>query len=255
VLQGTFDTLALPEVLGLLAHSRKTGALWLEAGPATAVVYIADGRCCASQSGDVTGAVTDGPSLLGRVVDFCFAAARTDDGAFRFGSEEPPWTCSETIDLDVAVDELARLLEEWTEIQSVIPTLDARVRLTEELGADELVVDRDRWRLVVAIDGRRTVRELVRKTNRPVLEVCHAVVALVEAGAVDVAQPPAPTTRSVSASKRPEPRSASAAVDPEVPWGPGVESPHPGPQPLLPPGNDRNAKKDYMGTFSGLRGS
>ena len=33
VLQGTFETLSLPEVLGLLASARKSGALWLDAGP------------------------------------------------------------------------------------------------------------------------------------------------------------------------------------------------------------------------------
>src|SRR5215831_8007388 len=93
VLQGTFDTLALQELLGLLAHSRKTGALWLDAGPASAVVYVTEG--------------------------LCFAVARADEGSFRFGSEEPPWLCSETVDLDVANDELARLLEEWREIQAV----------------------------------------------------------------------------------------------------------------------------------------
>ena len=110
--------------------------------------------------------------------------ARAEDGSFRFGVEEPPWTCPETVDLDVANDELARLLDEWREIQAVIPSLECRIRLCEELGIDQLVVDRERWRLLTAIDGRRSVRELVRTTNRPVLDVCHAIVALVDAGAV-----------------------------------------------------------------------
>ena len=49
MLQGTFETLGLAELLGLLSQSRKTGALWLDAGPASAVVYIVDGRCCAAE--------------------------------------------------------------------------------------------------------------------------------------------------------------------------------------------------------------
>jgi hypothetical protein len=228
MLQGTFDTLALPEVVGLLAHSRKSGALWLEAGPATAALYITEGRCCAAQSGDLTGAVNDAQSLLGRIVELLFAAARQDDGSFRFGSEEPPWTCPETVDLEVALDDLSRLVDEWRDIQAVIPSLDSRIRLSEELGIDEIVVDRQRWTLLVAIDGRRTVRELVRKTNRPVLDVCHALVALIEAGAVGIVAPPKdvrPQAGSKSRSEGPE----RVLVSPENPYGPGVESPQRGP--------------------------
>jgi hypothetical protein len=248
MLQGTFETLALPEVLALLAHSRKTGALWLEAGAATAALYIVDGRCCAAQSGDQTGPVSDAPSLLARVVDLCFAAARQEDGTFRFGGEEPPWTCAESIDLEVAIEELARLVDEWREIQAVIPSLDSRIRLCDELGVDELAVDRDRWQLLVAIDGRRSVRELVRKVNRPLLDICHAVVSLVESGAVAVVASPTPSTRAGSV-KRAE---AKVAVEPETPYGPGVESPHPGP---TTDGDDEpgNGKGQYLKVFSGLR--
>jgi hypothetical protein len=228
MLQGTFETLALPELIGLLAHSRKTGALWLEAGPATAALYVTDGRCCAAQSGDLTGPVSDAASLLTRMVELLFAAARQDDGSFRFGTEEPPWRCDETVDLESALDELSRLVDEWRDIQAVVPSLDARVRLSDELATDEIVLDRQRWALLVAIDGRRTVRELVRKTNRPVLDVCHSLVALIEAGAAAVVAPPKevrPQAGSKSRSEAPE----RVLVKPENPYGPGVESPQRGP--------------------------
>jgi hypothetical protein len=255
MLQGTFETLALAELLGLLSQSRKTGALWLDAGHASAVIYVVDGRSCAALSNDASEPTTDASSLLVRLVDLTFGVARAEDGSFRFGVEEPPWTCAETVDLEVVNDELARLLEEWREIQAVIPSLECRIRLTDELGIDEIVVDRERWRLLTAVDGRRSVRDLVRKTNRPVLDVCHAVVALVDAGAVTVTQPPAAanttTLRSTGGKAR------SPVVDPEVPYGPGVESPHPGPGPGGPeeepdlepvPG-----KGQYLRVFSALR--
>lgn len=253
MLQGTFETLALAELLGLLSQSRKTGALWLDAGPASAVVYIVDGRCCAALSSDAAEAIADAPSLLVRLVDLCFGVARAEDGSFRFGVEEPPWRCAETVDLEVANDELARLLDEWREIQAVIPSLECRIRLTEELGIDEIVVDRERWRLLTAIDGRRNVRDLVRKTNRAVLEVCHAVVALVDAGAVTVAQPPA---AAPSASRSTGGKASRPVVDPEVPYGPGVESPHPGPGPGEPAEDgeaEHAGKGQYLRVFSALR--
>src|SRR5205085_1545752 len=82
-----------------------------------------DGRCCAALSSDAADAITDAPSLLVRLVDLAFGVARAEDGSFRFGVEEPPWQCPDTIDLEVATDELGRLLDEWREIQAVIPSL------------------------------------------------------------------------------------------------------------------------------------
>jgi Domain of unknown function (DUF4388) len=243
--------LPVPEVLGLLAHSHKTGVLWLEAGPATAAIYLTEGRCCAAQSGDLTGKVDDAPSLMNRVLELCFAAARQDDGSFRFGNEEPPWVCEETVDLEVVIDELARLVDEWREIQAVIPSLDARVRLADELGIDELIVDRERWTLLVAVDGRRTVRELVRKTNRPTLEICHAIVGLVEAGAMTVIQTASASTRTSSSSQQARP-DAKSVVKPENPYGPGVESPQRGPGADAANGEGAG-KGDFMGVFTALK--
>ncbi len=254
MLQGTFETLALAELLGLLSQSRKTGALWLDAGHASAVIYVVDGRCCAALSNDASEPLTDGASLMVRLVDLCFGVARAEDGSFRFGVEDAPWTCPDTIDLELANDELARLLDEWREIQAVIPSLECRIRLTEDLGIDEIVVDRERWRLLTAIDGRRSVRDLVRRTNRPVLDVCHAIVSLVDASAVTVTPPPtaaSPSLRSTGGKAR------SPVVDPESPYGPGVESPHPGPGPNgaedEPDLEAVPGKGQYLRVFSALR--
>jgi Domain of unknown function (DUF4388) len=267
VLQGTLETLALPELLGLLATSRKTGALWLDAANSSAVLYIDAGRCCAAESSEAGDPLTDESALMARVIDVCFAVERADDGTFRFGHEEPSWVCEDTVDIEVALDELGRLVEEWREIQAVIPSLDCRIRLADDLGVEELTVDRERWQLIIALDGRRSVRDLVRKTNRPVLDVCHAILAMVDAGAVNVGPPPAAPVagRTNGKVKRP----TDVAVEPEAPYGPGVESPHPGPNAGGPvaggPNSNGLAEEDddrpvdpaekgrYLSAFSGLR--
>jgi Domain of unknown function (DUF4388) len=258
VLQGTLETLALPELLGLLAQSRKTGALWLDAANSSAVIYIVEGRCCAAESSEEGDPLTDGAALLARVIDVCFAVERADDGSFRFGPEEPSWSCPDTVDLEGAIDELGRLVDEWREIQAVIPSLDCRIRLADELGVEELTVDRERWQLIVSLDGRRSVRDLVRKTNRPVLELCHAILELVDAGAVNVGPAPAaPSTARTNGRKR----ALEAAVEPEAPYGPGVESPHPGPHTAYASAAPDDVEREvdpaekgrYLSAFSGLR--
>jgi hypothetical protein len=252
VLQGTFETLTLTEVLGLLARSTKRGALLLEAGPATGVLHVTDGRCFAAESSEQRGAVEHAPELLVRLVDVCFAVARHEGGSFRFvADEQPDWSCSEPVDLEVAIEELDRLLEEWHHIQEVIPSLEYRVRLSDELAVDELPVDRERWKLLVAIDGRRTVRDLVQRTSRPVLDVCHALMALADAGAVGIVEPPASASRGSNSRKKAEaaPPVPAAIVQPEEPYGPGVETAHPGPiaatgEPVTAPAESAAATAD-----------
>jgi hypothetical protein len=258
VLQGTLETLPLPELLGLLSHSRKTGALWLETANSSAVLYLVDGRCSAAETSESGDPVQEYDALLARVIDVCFAAERSDVGKFRFGTEEASWSCDDTVELDVAVDEVARLIAEWHDIQAVIPSLDCRIRLADDLGADELTLDRDRWQLVVAIDGRRSVRDLVRKTNRPVLEVCHTILSLVDAGAVNVGAPPAaPAAQRPASNGTSRPHVPENELQPEAPYGPGVESPHPGPNGTASETVERVVdpaeKGRYLSAFSGLR--
>ncbi len=192
MLQGTFETLSLPEVLGLLASARKTGALWLEAGPITGAAHLEDGHCLAAEAGELNGPVDDGGALLGRLVDLCFAVMCQESGSFRFAADDPaPWSCADRVELSDVLVEVDRLLKQWREILRVIPSLECRPQLLESLQVEELVVDRERWALLVAMDGRRTVRELVQRTNRPVIELCQSLLELIDAGAVGVIDPAA----------------------------------------------------------------
>ena len=132
VLQGTFETLSLPEVLGLLASARKTGALWLEAGPITGVAHLEDGHCLAAEAGELSGPVDDGGALLGRLVDLCFAVMCQESGSFRFAADDPaPWSCADRVELSDVLVEVDRLLKQWREILRVIPSLECRPQLLD----------------------------------------------------------------------------------------------------------------------------
>jgi hypothetical protein len=241
VLQGTFETLSLPEVLGLLSSARKTGALWIDAGPISGVAYLEDGHCHAAGAAEQRDPVHSGPALLTRMVELCFAVMCQESGSFRFAADDrAPWTCDEQVELSDVLVEVDRLLKQWREILRVIPSLECRPQLLESLQVDELVVDRERWALVVAIDGRRTVRELVQRTTRPVMELCQTLLELVEVGAVGVMDPAAARTPEVDVDAPPttSPQVAgapNAAASPEVgraePATPSVE---PTPEPTSP---------------------
>jgi hypothetical protein len=238
VLQGTFETLSLPEVLGLLASARKSGALLLEAGPMSAIVHVEDGHCRAVETVDRRDPVDHGHALLDRLVEVCFNAVRAESGSFKFAADEPaPWRCPEPVELSDALVEVERLLKQWREVVRVIPSLDCRLRLLDALVVDELVLDRERWSLLVALDGRRTVRELVERVGHPVLEVCHTLLELVEAGALGIVDPePAPAPPLVPVAPA-EPPPAPSSASPPAPAPPveRVPAPEPVREPLPAP--------------------
>lgn len=65
------------------------------------------------------------------------------------------------------------------------------------------------------LDGRRTVRDVVHRSGRTVLEVCHALKDLVERGAIEIVAPVAEVPSGRPATPH--------AVAPVNPYGPGVD--------------------------------
>jgi hypothetical protein len=218
VLQGTFDTFSFGEVLQLLARARKTGALRVDAG-GTATLWLDAGECCAVEGGEHVGAVHDGRELLARLVDVGFGVARLGAGGFRFIADETaPWTAGTTVTVERLLADIEPLLAQWREIEAVVPSLECRPVLNDELGRERLEVDRDVWRLLVSVDGRRTVRDLAHRTGASVFDLCHTLMDLVAAGAVAV-----PAAPDVLVYPHPIPE---GVVQPEAPYGPGVDVPH-----------------------------
>ncbi|HEX5614058.1 MAG TPA: DUF4388 domain-containing protein [Acidimicrobiia bacterium] len=233
VLQGTFETLTLTELLTTLAAAAKTGVLELEAPDADARIYLVDGRCVAVEAEQLSGPLERADALTARLTEACFAVARHDDGTFRFIAEAlAPWTVDDPVELATAVVAVDELVEQWDQLRAVIPSLDAHPRLQSEI-AEPLTLAPSEWELVVAIDGRRSVRDVVDRSRGSVLDVCRAIAALVEHGAIEI-DPPRPrtpleveTARSRAALEAvtaalPLPRGTAAELT--DPWAPGVDA-------------------------------
>jgi hypothetical protein len=236
-LQGTFDTLSVTELFGLMSSAEKTGALRLEAGDehATAIkgtVFVAAGMCCAVESDDAHGPSGSDDELAARLVEVGFSLARCQSGSFRFtDAEHPPFDVVVRTPLPQAAVEIANLLEEWHEIEALLPSLDARVRLASVLRADEIVVSAREWSLLVALEGRPSVRELVAPHGRPMVEVCRTLEELIERGAIEVAavestrDPAIPDARVERGRRRAEAVPPEHAhIDVEEPYAPDSDA-------------------------------
>jgi len=218
-LQGTLDTFSLPDVLRLLATTSKTGRLRIDGDRGQGSVWL-DG-------GGVVDAAAD------RAVDgtpkdeVIFELLRFDKGTFAFDADDEAPSGGRSEGVEDILRRATSLLREWNELEAVVPSLAHQVTLASDLSADEVTIDADRWKTVVAVASGRTVGELAKELRLTELGVSRVVRDLVELGVADV-EPPGrhePSHRVEAPAERPRPAPTRAPVTEPVPVVPEIPEP------------------------------
>ena len=177
-LQGDLNSFALPEVLRLLAGTAKSGRLDVTGDAATGALHLADGAVADAHVSCAPGA--EGPA------DVLFEMLRFDDGAFSFDEGEVA-TGGDHQPIEEVIEAAEALVAEWTEVETVVPSMAAWITLAAEPPGDESVkLSPDRWRLVATIAGGGTVADLARGLGLRDLAACQAVKGLADDGLVEV---------------------------------------------------------------------
>lgn len=190
-LQGTLDTFALPDVLRLLAATKKTGRLRLTGSRGTGSVWVTSGEVEAIEA-------THAPHAS-EPVDALFELLRFEDGAFTFDAEATHDEPGPPTDVEILLAESESLLAEWRDIEAVVPSMDAWVTLRRTLPLPEVAIDQERWTTIVAIGGGATVRRIGDELCLAELPISRAVKDLAQVGIVDIADaPPAGSLPSLS---------------------------------------------------------
>lgn len=187
-LQGTIDTFEFTEVVRLLAAGGKTGVLRLEGSRGSGRLWVDGGKVTAIE-------VDHAPRAEGHA-EAMFELLRFDDGSFTFVSGEQAADAGDPADMEEILADAEAQLAEWREIERVVPTTRATIGLRPELSRADVVLDRQRWRLVAAIGGGVTVATIGERLGLGELPVSRAVKELIELGVVDlddtVAEEPLP---------------------------------------------------------------
>ena len=206
-LQGSLETFALPDVLVLLASTKKDGLLKVGGNQVDGKVWIDKGQIVQSTIGAKTMPA----------VDAVWELLRLESGSFSFEGDKaaPKPGNPEAIDL-VLADAQTRLAE-WRDIAKVVPHLDAVVDMAHDAPGDEVTVSSDQWKLLVAVAGGRTVRDLMERLGLEEFDTCRKVRDLVEykLASIDASgkSSSAPVAKSSRAAAQPEP---VAAPSPEA---------------------------------------
>jgi hypothetical protein len=176
-LQGTLDSFDLPDVLRLLASTRKTGCLRVEGDRGTGSVWLSDGSVVGTEASGVRG---------DSEVDVIFNLLCFRAGTFFFQADAAPSLPSRPIDVEPLINEAERLLIEWRDIEKVVPSVDAWVSLLPTLPRSEMYIDPHRWKTIVSIGSGTTVAALGRALETGDTMACLVVKDLVDMGLAEV---------------------------------------------------------------------
>lgn len=188
-LAGTFDVLDFDEVLTLLSKRAATGRLQLRTGSMHGVVWLAEGRATAAEIGTTSGGDTR-TKWRSQLEEICFDALRSPRGSFEFHPEdEVSVPAGPRVRLETLLANARRRLEIWRDVESVIHSFEAVPRMADALTDEAVTVSQDRWKVLVAVDGRRNVAALAKRLDIELLEFCQLLKPLIESGAIVLDQP------------------------------------------------------------------
>jgi Domain of unknown function (DUF4388) len=216
-LHGTLETFALPDVLALLAATKKNGELHVVGGTTDGRVWF--------DAGNVVGTAVGASATF---VDAVFELLRLESGKFSFDADKAAPSPSEPEPIQPLLDEAQSRLTEWRSIEAVVPSLGHGVGLRAELDEGPVTVTGDQWRALVGVATSPTVQSVVERLGVGEFETCRTLKGLVEAGLVTVeerAAAPAPAPPPVRAeAPAPAPVEARVEAPVEAPAKPKIQA-------------------------------
>jgi len=148
-LEGTLETIALPDVLALLSVTAKTGELRVEAGGGVGSIWLDAGQVAGFEVGNNH-----------TVADALFALLRLREGNFKFHTGTQPVNPVEPEEVAPLLEEAESRLVQWPMIAAVIPSLYCEVSLQDTVEGT-VMLRPDQWRLVATVGGGRTVADVL----------------------------------------------------------------------------------------------
>lgn len=177
-LHGDLDSFALPDVLRLLAGTGKTGRLAVTAEPTSGEVWLLDG--------DLVGGRIDTAPHASEPADVVFELIRLESGDFAFEDGERLVDGAGRARVNDAIEAAEEMVAAWADVETVVPSVHATVRMATEIDGESVTVANDQWKLLAAMGTTTTVRALGDTFAMTDLAVCRQVKGLVEDGLIDL---------------------------------------------------------------------
>jgi uncharacterized protein DUF4388 len=176
--QGSLRELQLGDVVQLVSASGKTGKFVLTHDDEEGEIFLKQGRIVHAQVGDVTGE------------EAVYILASWSAGEFTFHPQAESDRVTVQKSNTRLMMEAAHQHDEWRVLGRKIPGLAAVPTLASPEAGRPVTLSPVEWRQIVAIDGKKSVRDLARESDTSAFAVAKTLYGLVTAGLVEM-RPPA----------------------------------------------------------------
>jgi hypothetical protein len=246
-LTGALEAFPLPEVLGLLARSAKSGTLRVDAPDLRGRLYMQDGSLTYATTrreedlaDDLVGAglidsqdwvlverreknvveilndqaaegqLTD--LLSDQIADVIFRLMRRTDGDFEFTeSVGPPFETGVTVDVTWSIEAAIERIAAWEKIEEVIPATTFHLRMVPDLtDRNEVSLPAVDWRILAALHGEGSIEEVARRLGMTDFAVAQSMAAMARSGLLEIVDMPPPAAYGYGEDQQAKPSSAYA---------------------------------------------
>ena len=176
--QGSLRELQVSDIVQLVSSSQKTGKFVLVNDDERGELYVKQGRIVHAQVGGV----------VGDEAVYILASWRSGEFSFMADVESDRITVEKSNTR--LLTEAAHQHDEWRVLARKITGLAAVPTLAAPDAARPVTLSPVEWRQIVAIDGKKNIRDLARESETSSFEVAKTLYGLVTAGLVEM-RPPA----------------------------------------------------------------
>lgn len=199
--QGSLKELPLPDIIQLVAVSRKSGVFSIEEKGHRGFIVLRDGEIIHAEAGDLRGE------------EALYELAIWPEGRFQFDPDEKPGaTGSASVTIDKSntnlLMEAARRIDEWRILSKKIPSI-RMVPIRTGVGSASL--NPREAALLGEVDDRRTIESIALALRASPFEIAKQTYGLVTAGAVRL-RDEAPWLASSSTARLSPEQAASLAA-------------------------------------------
>ncbi len=207
MLQGSLDNFTIPEILGLLASTTKTGRLKISGDRGTGSIWCEDGKLQYAEASKLAG--------INTIDDVMLELLRYQSGNFSFHADDllPDDAEPTSEEVDTVLAGAATRLDEWYAIEAVVPSLGHSLTPVAALATDDVTLEADEWEFLVAIGDSRTVGDVASRLGLGEIDVSRRAKGLIERSLVDITEHPNRRTADFAGAVVDEPASADEPAE------------------------------------------
>lgn len=179
-LQGSLKDFDITDILQLIHMNKKEGCLEIITADDKGYIYVENGIVMHSETND-----REGENAVQRILMWT-------EGRFEFKPDAKSDKKSVQVPIQHLMLEAARKIDEWKQIERIIPDVDAIVDIVEnpETGTENIKLTSEEWKMLTFVDGESSIKDLAERVNQSEFEIAKIFVGLISSGLVYVKEVP-----------------------------------------------------------------